>query len=162
IFLYGDTITWKSGCGILLIMVSIFILSGGLKIFTRPDTTVSTLFVIFICVTITCYTLFDNSAVSVADLSSIISFYWLLLVLAIVRAAVMLRQGRKIGEEWKRTWKYAVSVGVLSPTAYILVLTVMTFTPVSYVAPVREFSILIGTVMGSKLLLEKAGKERII
>src|SRR5699024_11241558 len=92
----------------------------------------------------------------------IIYFYLVVLGQAIVLAPVMLRQGRKIGEEWKRTWKYAVSVGVLSPTAYILVLTVMTFTPVSYVATVREFSILIGAVMGSNLLLEKAGKERII
>lgn len=162
IFLYGETITWKSGSGILLIMVSIFILSGGLKIFTRPDTTVSILFGIFIGVTIASYTLVDKAAVSVADLSPIIYFYLVVLGQAIVLAPVMLRQGRKIGKEWKRTWKYAVSVGVLSPTAYILVLSVMTFTPVSYVAPVREFSILIGTVMGSKLLLEKAGKERII
>src|SRR5699024_3784733 len=103
-----------------------------------------------------------KAAVSVVDLSPIIYFYLVVLGQAIVLAPVTLRQGRKIGEEWKRTWKYAVSVGVLSPTAYILVLTVMTFNPVSYVAPVREFSVFIGTVMGSKLLLEKAGKERII
>src|SRR5699024_6066290 len=49
IFLYGETITWKSGSGILLIMVSIFILSGGMKIFTSPDTTVSILFGVFLC-----------------------------------------------------------------------------------------------------------------
>src|SRR5699024_11260116 len=37
IFLYGETITCKSGSGILLIMVSIFISSCGLKVFTLPD-----------------------------------------------------------------------------------------------------------------------------
>src|SRR5699024_9181006 len=139
IFLYCETITWKSGSGILLIMESIFILSGGLKIFTRPDIPVSILFGIFIRVIIACNTLLDKYAVSLADISLIIYFYLVVLGQAIVLASVMLRQGRKIGEEWKRTWKYAVSVGVLSPAAYILVLTVMTFTPVSYVAPVREF-----------------------
>lgn len=162
IFLYGETITWKSGSGILLIMVSIFILSGGLKILTRSDTTVSILIGIFIGVTIASYTLVDKAAVSVVELSPIIYFYLVVLGQAVVLAPVMLRQGRKIKQEWKKTWKYAVSVGVLSPIAYILVLSVMTFTPVSYVAPVREFSILIGTVMGSKLLFEKAGKERVI
>src|SRR5699024_11950822 len=109
---------------ILLIMVSIFILSGGLKILTRPDTTVSILFGIFIGVTIASYTLVDKAAVSVADLSPIIYFYLVVLGQAIVLAPLMLRQGRKIGEEWIRTWKYAVSMGVLMTTDYILVLTV--------------------------------------
>src|SRR5699024_11685189 len=68
----------------LLIMVSIFILSGGLKIFTRPDTTVSILFGIFIGVTIASYTLVDKAAVSVADLSPIIYFYLVVLGQAIV------------------------------------------------------------------------------
>src|SRR5699024_9329733 len=132
------------------------------KIFTRPDTTVSIIFGIFIGVTIGSYTLVDKATVSVEDLTPIIYFYLDVLRQANELEKMMLDQRRKIGEECKRTWTYAVSVGVLSPAAYILVLTVMTFTPVSYVAPVREFSILIGTVMGSKLLLEKAGKERII
>src|SRR5699024_3025129 len=48
IFLYRETITWKSGRGILLIKVSIFILSGALNIFTRADIRVSNPFGIFI------------------------------------------------------------------------------------------------------------------
>src|SRR5699024_3925814 len=138
IFLYGETITWKSGSGILLIMKSIFIISSGMKIFTRHDTKDSIIICIFAGFNIVNFHLVDKAAVSVADLSPIIYFYLVVHGQAIVLAPVMLRQGRKIGEEWKRTWKYAVSVGVLSPAAYILVLTVMTFTPVSYVAPVRE------------------------
>jgi hypothetical protein len=43
---------------------------------------------------------------------------------------------------------------LLVPLAYILVLTALQFTPVSYVAPAREISILIGTVMGTRLLSE--------
>ncbi len=38
--------------------------------------------------------------------------------------------------------------------AYILVLTAMTFTPVSYIAPAREVSILFATIMGTHLLSE--------
>ena len=38
----------------------------------------------------------------------------------------------------------------------------MVFAPVSYVAPVREISILIGTVMGAVLLSEGFGRLRII
>ena len=41
-----------------------------------------------------------------------------------------------------------LGVAVLSEFSYILVLTAMSTTPVSYVAPAREVSILIGTVSG--------------
>lgn len=38
----------------------------------------------------------------------------------------------------------------------------MTFTQVSLVAPVREISIVIGTLMGTKMLSEGFGARRII
>ncbi len=44
---------------------------------------------------------------------------------------------------------------------YILVLTAMKFTPVSYVAPAREISILIGTAMGTRLLSEGDVQRRL-
>lgn len=43
---------------------------------------------------------------------------------------------------------------LLCPLSYILVLTAMVFTPVSYVAPAREVSILIAALMGAHLLRE--------
>ena len=56
--------------------------------------------------------------------------------------------------------KAILAIGVLVPAAYILVLTAMSFTLVSYIAPAREVSILIGTVMGTHLLSEgQAGKR---
>lgn len=51
-------------------------------------------------------------------------------------------------------------VAIFSPLAYILVLTALVFTPVSYVAPAREISILIGAVMGARLLSEGDGRWR--
>jgi uncharacterized membrane protein len=38
----------------------------------------------------------------------------------------------------------------------------MVFTPVSYVAPAREISILFAALMGTRLLKEKQGKRRLI
>ena len=54
-----------------------------------------------------------------------------------------------------------IGVGVLSPLAYILVLTALTVSPVSYVAPLRESGILIGTLMGTRLLDEEGGRRRV-
>jgi uncharacterized membrane protein len=37
----------------------------------------------------------------------------------------------------------------------------MVFTPVSYVAPAREISILVAAVMGTQLLAEEDGRRRL-
>jgi len=41
------------------------------------------------------------------------------------------------------------------------VLTAMVFTPVSYVAPAREISILVGALMGTQLLAEGDVRRRL-
>lgn len=44
--------------------------------------------------------------------------------------------------------------------AYFLVLMAMVFTPVSYLAPAREVSILIGAVLGAWFLSEESRTSR--
>jgi hypothetical protein len=46
--------------------------------------------------------------------------------------------------------------------AYLLVLTALVFTPVSYVAPAREISILFGTILGARLLAEGDPTRRLL
>jgi len=54
-----------------------------------------------------------------------------------------------------------ILVALLSPFSYILVLTAMVFTPVSYVAPAREVSILFAAFMGAHWLQEGDVPRRI-
>jgi uncharacterized membrane protein len=54
-----------------------------------------------------------------------------------------------------------VAVAILCPLAYILVLTALVFTPVSYVAPAREISILVGALLGTQLLAEQDAARRL-
>lgn len=63
--------------------------------------------------------------------------------------------------EWRDHRRQIVAVGVLCPLSYILVLTALVATPVSYIAPAREVSILIGTVMGTRWLSEGDARRRI-
>ena len=63
---------------------------------------------------------------------------------------------------WREHRLEVFAVAILGTFAYILVLAAMTFTPVSYVAPAREMSILIATVMGMRFLSEGGGRRRII
>ncbi len=59
-----------------------------------------------------------------------------------------------IAAAWRERRKTVVAIAVLSPLAYLLVLTAMVFTPVSLVAPAREVSILFAALMGAHLLRE--------
>lgn len=74
------------------------------------------------------------------------------------RVALMTPMALRAKSELMPTWRQArgsiIAVAVLCPLSYILVLTAMTFTPVSYVAPAREISILVATAMGTRLLAE--------
>ena len=63
--------------------------------------------------------------------------------------------------EWQTHRREAAGVALLAPLSYILVLTALAFTPVTYVAPAREISILIGTVMGARLLAEGDVQRRL-
>ena len=63
------------------------------------------------------------------------------------------RRGASIGGD-------VLAVAVLCPLSYILVLTAMQFTLVSYVAPAREVSILIAAFLGARLLSEGDARRR--
>jgi len=55
-----------------------------------------------------------------------------------------------------------LGAAVLGTAGYAFVLTAMRFTPVSYVSPVREISVVIGTWIGIRFLGEAGGKLRIV
>ncbi|MEH2179053.1 hypothetical protein, partial [Nostoc sp.] len=59
-------------------------------------------------------------------------------------------------------YKVPLGIAALSPLAYILVLIAMVFTPISHVAPIRELSILVGAVLGARLLSEGDVTRRLL
>ncbi|HVR89362.1 MAG TPA: hypothetical protein VHG53_07450 [Candidatus Limnocylindria bacterium] len=61
---------------------------------------------------------------------------------------------------WHAYRRAVVAVAALSPLAYILVLTALSISPVSYVAPAREIGILIGAVIGARALAERDVRRR--
>jgi drug/metabolite transporter (DMT)-like permease len=63
---------------------------------------------------------------------------------------------------WRAHKPEVLGVAILSPLSYILVLMALVFTPVSYVAPAREISILMGAAMGARLLSEGDSTRRLI
>ncbi|HVC32040.1 MAG TPA: hypothetical protein VNL16_00855, partial [Chloroflexota bacterium] len=55
-----------------------------------------------------------------------------------------------------------LAAGILSPLAYLLVLTALTFSQVAYIAPTREIGIVIGAVLGARSLKEPYPANRMV
>ncbi|MCC5021862.1 MAG: EamA family transporter [Candidatus Synoicihabitans palmerolidicus] len=62
---------------------------------------------------------------------------------------------------WRQHRREVLIMATLSPLAYVLVLTALSFTHVSYVAPAREFSILIGAFLGARVFKEAHAPRRL-
>jgi drug/metabolite transporter (DMT)-like permease len=100
------------------------------------------------------YTVVDKQAVSAALIPPILLDWGTNLGRVIVMAPLALRRRGEVKAAWMRQRKAVILVALLCPLSYILVLTAMVFTPVSYVAPAREISILFAALMGTHWLRE--------
>jgi drug/metabolite transporter (DMT)-like permease len=113
-------------------------------------------------VAIASYTLWDKQAVGPLGIQPIL-YYWGTNVAetALLTAFVAHRR-----DEVRRTWRahrgQVLGVAVLSPLAYVLVLFALAHAPVSYVAPARELSILVGAVAGTTVLAEGHRRRRLL
>jgi drug/metabolite transporter (DMT)-like permease len=162
ILFFGEQPTPLAIGGAGLIAASVFILtsSGGLR--AVADARVAVTYGLLTGMVIASYTLWDKYAVSTLLIAPLI-YDWLNgLSRALILAPYAVARWSRITETWRRYWRQALVVAVLSPLAYILVLTALVFTPVSYVAPAREISILFGTIMGARLLAEGDPARRLV
>jgi drug/metabolite transporter (DMT)-like permease len=75
-------------------------------------------------------------------------------------APYAVKRRKAIAGHWRRHRLAVICIAVFNPLAYILVLYAMTFTPVVYVAPAREVSVLIAVLMGALLLGEQGLRRR--
>ena len=110
---------------------------------------------------IAAYTLWDKQAVSHFRIAPLVLDWGANVGRAVLLTPLALKYPDQTVIEWREHKYEAISCAVLIPFAYILVLTAMQFTPVSYVAPAREISILIGTLMGTRLLGEGDAPRRL-
>lgn len=101
------------------------------------------------------YTIWDKYAVSVLLIMPLLLDGVSSIARALLLTPSVLGRWDKAGETWRKYWREALGVAILSPMAYLLVLFALTTSPVSYVAPLRECSVLIGTFMGARFLAEK-------
>jgi len=151
--------------GILLIVSGVFLLAWEPDSGSRGSAKKKWLGMAFGLLTgvfIASYTLWDKYAVSDLSLSPILYYWASLLVELLLLTPIALRDKEKVRAAWRAHWLETLGVAVLSPLSYVLVLIALVFTPVSQVAPAREIGILIGVLMGGRLLAEGGLRQRVV
>jgi drug/metabolite transporter (DMT)-like permease len=103
---------------------------------------------------IAAYTVLDGWAIKTLGMAPILFYAAGLVCRTLLQAPFALRQVDDLRYEWRKKRAAIVAVGLLSPVAYALVLLAVQRAPLSYVAPVREISMLVGTFIGASLLGE--------
>ena len=107
------------------------------------------------------YTLWDKQAVDGLALSPLVYYWGTNTANAVLLTAIVLRGRRSsVALAWRTSRGAAAGVALLSPLAYVLILYALAHAPVSAVAPARELSILLGSVLGTTVLAEGKGALR--
>ena len=148
--------------GVLLITLGVFLLTlepGGVR---GAPLGRGVVYGLMTGVFIAAYTLWDKHAVSALLIPPLLQSWATTAVTVALLTPLALRHRQRASALWKAHKPEVLGIAVLSPLSYILVLTALVFTPVSYVAPAREVSILIGVAMGAQLLSEGRATSRLI
>jgi len=100
------------------------------------------------------YTVIDKLAVAAFLVPPLLHDWATNLGRVFIMAPLALRQRAALRSVWRQRRFEIIGVAILCPLSYIMVLSAMVFTPVSYVAPAREISILFAALIGAQLLAE--------
>jgi drug/metabolite transporter (DMT)-like permease len=160
ILLLGERPTPLILFGVICIGLGVFIFADGFAKFRDPEARSGLNFALSVGAIIATYTLWDKYAVDTLDIPPTL-YEWAADFIRIpVLTVLVWRNREEIRFEWENHRREAIGIAILSPLAYIMVLTALSFTDVSYVAPLREISIIIGAAMGTKLLAEGQATRR--
>ena len=164
IVVLGEAPSLLGWFGILTILMGILLISGTARVLfvSSPKARAGLLWGTITGVSIAAYTVIDGWAVKTLGIAPVLYYVLGLALRTIILAPQALRDIQGLRSQWQINGRYIVAVGMLSPLAYTLVLFAMTMAPLSYVAPVRELSMLLGVLFGAKLLRESLVPSRVI
>jgi drug/metabolite transporter (DMT)-like permease len=163
IILFREQPGWIALIGIALIVAGVLVMTG-IRFRSSNDARLRT-GIMYGCLTgllIAGYTLWDRFGVVDNDVSvELITVVSVLVPMLFLTPVAMLKK-EETRRELRTHWKQALVIAVCQPLSYLLVLIAVKTTPVSYVAPARELSIVFGVFFGANLLKEADARRRIV
>ena len=154
IFFLGERPSPLAVAGAIMIGIGVFMLTGDPRKLRENGALHAVGFALLTGTVIAAYTLWDKVAVSTLLIPPLLQDWGTNLGRTLLLVPLAARNTGKIKNAWNKFRKEIIMVAILCPLSYILILSAMAFTPVSYVAPSREISILIAALMGSHFLAE--------
>jgi uncharacterized membrane protein len=161
VLLLGERPTALAVTGALLIGCGAIALTGDPRKLRQSGNLHAVGFALLTGCMIASYTLVDKIAVAAWLIPPLVQDWATNFGRVLFMTPLLAGRGHEIIPTWRRAKKEIVLVAVLCPLSYLLVLTAMVFTPVSYVAPAREVSILFAALMGTQLLAEGDAARRL-
>lgn len=113
-------------------------------------------------VIISIYTIWDSYAIAKLGISPIVQDWFGSLGRVVLLSGFAIKKRSKLLQATRDNARAILVVGILSPLAYILVLTAYRYAPVTAVAPTRELSVLFGVVLGGQILKEQDRTKRFV
>lgn len=160
---FGERPSWLGLIGVVLIVAGILLITMVGRHSADPERVRrGRTYGLLTGALIAAYTLWDKHAVSVLLVPPLLLDYANAVVGVTLLAPAAWRRRDEVRRHLREHPRELALIGVCRPLSYILILTAMTFTPVSVVAPAREVSILVGVFLGARLFEEEGLRRRLI
>ena len=173
ILIFGERPSSVALLGGGVIVACVFYLAGGFEQVGRtlrvsrgsagtPRSTTAIFYGVTCGAVIAAYTVWDQRAVSHLHIPPVLYDAGTQTIMCCILTPFAWPRRSEVAREWREHKWHALTVAVLASVSYVLVLTAMKFTPVSYIAPAREISIVIGAYFGARLLKEADSRRRLL
>ncbi|MBU9346056.1 DMT family transporter [Burkholderia multivorans] len=156
----GERLTPVAMLGACLVVAGIFVVAGHPATHGRAPLK-GMLWGVATGAAIAGYTLWDGYSVTTLHLAPVSYYAGTLLLQSLIMTPSVLRRGHRIRAAIRVDAVPILIVAVFSPLAYVLVLTAMLSAPLALVAPLRESSIIIGSLLAYWLFREDHLARRI-
>jgi drug/metabolite transporter (DMT)-like permease len=149
------------GAIIVAAVLSLAGAGGGMRT-TAGSRRTAVAFAVLTGVAIASYTLWDKQAVGPLGIEPVVYYWGTNVAETALLTGLVAHRRAEVRATWGAYRRQAIGVAVLSPLAYVLVLFALAHAPVSYVAPARELSILVGAIAGTTVLAEGHRRRRLL
>jgi drug/metabolite transporter (DMT)-like permease len=148
--------------GIACVIVGIVLIAWKPQLLNQKHAQLAMLYGVLTGCCIAGYTLWDKEALSIGQVAPLVLYYGTVCLRFPILTPFAIHHWHEVSFHWRTHRLEALGIAVMGSLSYILVLTALVFTPVSYVSPSREVSIVFGTFLGTQVLAEGQVKRRIV
>jgi drug/metabolite transporter (DMT)-like permease len=161
ITILGERPSWLAILGLLLIVTGIVVLAThSTSKVARPRAAI--FYGVLTGTLIATYTVWDKYTIHVLLVPPLVLEAFCGMGISLMLLPVAIREWTAVKQIWHDNKTEVIGVAILAPASYIMILTAMSFTPLSYVAPCREISILFAAILAARFLNEGNTTRRIV